>query len=282
MKIPTFEEFVNERLFKSSIDRIKKGIERKEDELNESDLDVFNFDSWNLGIFLRKYKITNVRDDFWEASMNVFEEPIKQWTSAHGTMELGFSKEDNCKLPDFEYEFNIDELGIKIFINYIDKEKEFIVFAGRTTPKFDITEYSFGKFLRNVFYSVIKDTLSNEPNLMIKNLKMNFEEFKKLLSDYVYKCCKENFEYEVENDQKFSPLMSIEIFPEDAKTKLNRFLFDGLGYDNNERLKVSICNKNIADTPEGKEIIEIYETTYETCLKNIKIKYHIFTEIEKS
>ena len=71
----------------------------------------------------------------------------------------------------------------------------------------------------------------------------------------------ENFKYEVENDQKFSPLMSIEIFPEDAKTKLNRFLFDGLEYDNNERLKVSICNKNITDTPEGKEIIEIYETT---------------------
>ena len=278
MKIPTFEEFVNERLFKSSIDRIKKGIERKEDELNESDLDVFNFASWDLGIFLRKYKLTDVQDDFWEASMNAFEEPIKQWTSTHGTMELGFSKKDKCKLPDFEYEFNIDELGIKIFINYIDKEKEFIVFAGRTTPKFDITGYSFGNFLKHVFYSVIKDTLRNEPDLMIKNLKMNFEEFKTLLSDYVYECCKENFKYEVENDQKFSPLMSIEIFPEDAKTKLNRFLFDGLEYDNNERLKVSICNKNIADTPEGKEIIEIYETQYENCLKDIKIKYHIFNK----
>ena len=50
MKIPTFEEFINERLFSSSIDRIKSGNVRKEEKmgLDDDEYKVYKiFDKWS-------------------------------------------------------------------------------------------------------------------------------------------------------------------------------------------------------------------------------------------
>ena len=99
MKILTFEEYINERLFKKSIDRVKSG-EKRTEELTEID-DYIKETEWvDLGhpdyLFSahdKEFKIIDILDYKWDEKINYMDEKIHDWIL------------DNCTFVDEDDEF---------------------------------------------------------------------------------------------------------------------------------------------------------------------------------
>ena len=270
MIIKKFNEFISEQLWSKGIERSKQNIKRTEDKFSESDL--YELDRKSIYGLLEDLNIYNIANtEYTNLLIDTYKDPIKKWVYQHGTLELNFSKEDKCDLPDFHWSFIIEELkDVTVFVDYIHSDGKIDTFCGNGKPEYDISDLTLGKFLIKKFYKVIKDVLEDEPDLMFKNLKMNFDEFKKLLSEYVYSCCYNELEYNINNNQSLSPLGSVEIIPEDSETKLNRFLFNGVEFLPGNRKEVVLCGKNITYTKEGKEILNIYNQQYELAKQEIE------------
>ena len=85
MKILKFEEYINERLFKKSIDRVKSGEKRTED-LTEIDYYINEIEWVDLGhpdyLFSahdKKFKIIDILDYKWDEKINYMDEKIHDW-----------------------------------------------------------------------------------------------------------------------------------------------------------------------------------------------------------
>ena len=64
MKIPTFEEFINERLFSSSIDRVKSGNVRKEEKmgLDDAEYKIYKiFDKWTNELKISESNFSEIK-----------------------------------------------------------------------------------------------------------------------------------------------------------------------------------------------------------------------------
>ena len=205
MKILKFEEYINERLFKSSIDRIESDKIRKEDLI---DIDIFNWDTdglvfFNLLVngdyyrsdgfheFIEKYVDFKEQKEFIKNTCNFYKSTILNYVHFNDSIGLGFKKTDKSVMPDYEYTFNLKDKKIKINITY-NKNDGCKVFCVQN-EKQDISDTSYGKILINSFYNVIHNVLDDnldddeKEELIKKNIKNNFSLFYRILNNILKK-----------------------------------------------------------------------------------------------
>ena len=272
-KIKTFDKFIKEGFLSKTINRSKSGDRRLEDKFTNLDLEQFNHIGRRFFDFLNQHNIYDLfMEDFPKAIEDQYDDFIKSQLKQNNAYDIGFTIDDETKMPDFEYTFNIESIkGVTIFFYYIDQNKEFKIFCGNNKEEFDISETDLGKLLLNNFHKTIFKIYEKYPELIEQNIKQDFERFKDLLFEFVYDCCFEDFEYDVINGHNLSDISAIELIFYTSKNKIKNYHIDSVDFSQKYNKSVFVGDGDrIKSQDLEKRIIDVCEDAYE------KAKHDIF------
>lgn len=271
MMVLKFEDFIKEGVLSKTIYRSKSGEKRIENKFLESDISKFNFTNHNIYSFLKENDIYDLYMNQFPNKFNeVYEDFIIKHGKTKGLLDIGF-EDDDCDMPDFEWSFEIERLKhVQIYIEYINQNKEINIFCGNNKPEFDISETTFGRAIQKSFKKFTSDIIEKHSDIIIDNLKDNWELFEKLLYECVYESCLKDFKYDLEYHHTLSKIDGIEIIPDEYSTELSRFYFDTAYCDDNKVYIKDEHGTDISGTKEGQKILEIYKNAYDEALKNAK------------
>lgn len=270
-----FDEYVYEGFINKTLKRTRTGEVRTEDKFTQSDTHFFNFEKRKIYDFLRDHAIYDkTYQELPEILKDKYRDEIVSYTKSHGTMTLGFWKGDKSTMSDFDFSFHIEDLkNVKIFMEYIGQNRELKIFCGNNKEDFDITDTTFGEFLKKVFGDTIKDVLEENPDLLISNMERHWDDFYPELEKCVYKACYDDFEYDRSNGRThLSDLEIIEIIPNDYSIELEKFQFEGVSFQDGIA-KVFVVDKDISDTDLAKKIVDIYYEQYDAAVAEIEQNY---------
>ena len=259
-----YEEYIKEGLWSKGIERSKSGEVRNEDKFIQNDISIFNKGINNIII----NELSETISDYRHKIYDVYDDFTCNYAKQHGTLDLGFTSEDEASMPDFDFVFHIPSVkNVKIHVIYLDQYKDFKVMCGNNKDEFDITNTILGQYLFDKFKEYVFKKLSESYDILKKNIERNWDIFKEVLYNFVYDCCHNNMEYVDKYGVIVTPIGDIEIDTfYTLEPILQKFFFDGVDYSG-KYPKTYIAGVEITHEPLGKKIIELYKQAYDDAKK---------------
>lgn len=273
-----FEEYIKEGFLSKTLGRTKSGEVRLEDKFSKMDLEQLNHIGIRFYEYLKKHNIYDLfMKDFPKAIEENYDEFIKTQLKQNNAYNIGFTIDDEVKMPDFEYSFNIESIkNVKIFFCYIDQNKEFKIFCGNNKEEFDISETDLGKYLLNDFHKTIFGIYENYPDLIEQNIKQDFERFKDVLFEFVYDCCYKDFEYDRINHHSLSDISTIEMIFYASENKIKNYHIDSVDFSQDYNKSVFVGDGDRIKSQDLEiKIINVCEDAYKQAKQDILEKYPI-------
>lgn len=280
-----FNNFINEGLWKSGVKRSQTGDLRTEDMFSQKDLHIFDFPyKKNLyNDFLKKYNIYDICNiEFEEKLIETYEDFMTKYANQHGLLDFGFGEEDKCNMPDFDWSFKIPDIkNVTVHISYSDKKIN-ILCGNDDKHMIDISETSFGRFIKENFENLPANVFYDNKKIVLRNLNLNWEDFKKTLSQFLYERFCDVFEGEAEHGSyHFSDIEDAAgaIEPYHDSKELRKYLFNGVIYnfknkkDDNLVMFGQDGEIEIQDTQEGQDILKIYSDEYDTAYSDTDFRH---------
>ena len=260
--IPTFEQFIEEGLWSAGMKRVEKDDKRQEDKIPKHVLlNMFNDKVYN---FFKEHEFVDEYTNYRYAVTGTYSKFVKDYANAHGTLQLGFTPDDEAPMPDFEIKLHIDDFYIQV--TYNDQYKEFKV----SYDDVDLSETEVGKHLYNTFCTWAFVKLSDESDILRKNIKRNIKYLLEHLYEDAYKIYYDNIIYDVKNDYSLDDISVIPL--DDMLTSKDyniwKFFIKEIKigtFDDDDVVEVG--HKNIANTHEGKRIIATLQEAYNDALE---------------
>lgn len=271
-----FEDYIKEGFLSKTINRSKSGDRRLEDKFTKLDLEQFNHAGNKFYNFLKQHNIYDLfMNDFPKVIEDKYEDFIKSQLKQNNAYNIGFTADDEVKMPDFEYTFNIESIkNVTIFFYYTDKNKEFKIFCGNDKEEFDISETHLGKYLLNDFHKTIFGIYEKYPELIEQNIKNDFERFKEELFNFVYDCCYDDFKYDRINHYSLSDISNIEMVFYTSENKIKNYHIDSVDFSQEYNKSVFIGDGDrIKSQSLEIKIIDICEDAYKKAKQDIFEEY---------
>ena len=265
-----YEEYIKEGLWSKGIERSKSDVDRLEHKLTQSYVeDIFNPQKYHT--FMRENKLYDVIKIFSDKLDNTYIDFIYNYAKQHGTLEIGFGKDDKCPLPDFDFSFNIETLdNIKIHVFFHNSTKELKVMCGKK-DEFDISETKFGSHLIETIQELPENILYNEPKILEDNIRKNWEIFQKLLHKQIYDMIYDEVKDDIKHGIDDLPISCYTPIDLNSNKDLYRFYFRGVNFEGSKVTSVILGDDNdIKKSSLGENIVDIYMLTFDEIKNDIK------------
>lgn len=248
-----FEDYIKEGLWSKGLERAKSGERRTEDKFNETDLEELKG-----GItreIIEDYNLVDTLEPYFDKIDETYQEPIAKYAKKYGTYTLGFDKDSKSVLPNFDYNFNIEDFkNVMVHVSYDNLKREFKVMCGNNKDEFDIIHTNFGEYLVGCITGTQLEVMQEDTELVIIGMKKDWDIFSKELYDFYYKSFKKNYKNSFSN-------MIEDIYPGNNEI-LNKFYLVGITYRYDTPKIIVAEDMTIEDEPICDKIINVVKKAY--------------------
>ena len=214
---------------------------------------------------MRENKLYDVIKIFSDKLDNTYIDFIYNYAKQHGTLEIGFGKDDKCPLPDFDFSFNIETLdNIKIHVFFHNSTKELKVMCGKK-DEFDISETKFGSHLIETIQELPENILYNEPKILEDNIRKNWEIFQKLLHKQIYDMIYDEVKDDIKHGIDDLPISCYTPIDLNSNKDLYRFYFRGVNFEGEskkEKIKAYLPVLSVLLEDSLEKSFDIAESAY--------------------
>ena len=258
-RVLKFEEFINEGLWSKGINRSQSGRIRKEDESYY----INKFNNYQSFFDISKYN-----QKFFSYVKDMYIKPITDYMLVHGLKDV----KEKIKLPDLDFSFTIDNHEIKIHHN--GKNKSTTVICIVKNSSIDITETTYGDFVKHCFVEVFNYPIHEHQEIVSKEIKKDWKTFKERLYYSIH-----TFLYDNMSKNKEIPKLCDVEFPHIISQELKKdYYFGGCQFYKNyvvykDRVTSQVYLSNstfMKDKKLSKDITDVYEEVYNDVVYDLK------------